>query len=87
MLMMLSAVPVRAESIVQLQIDALDRRLGTLENLSLDRRLTVLETMLMELKDDSTLHRLTMGGTGLLIAERVVSVVKSKKVFQDGQEQ
>lgn len=72
----LSVVPMRAQSAVQMQINNLDRRVEAFEGLNVDRRLAVIEQLLMDLRDNNTLHRMTMGGTSLLIAERVWRAVR-----------
>jgi hypothetical protein len=83
MMMMFS---LRGQNIIQVQIHALDDRIGKIENLELDKRVGVLEALVMQMQDNNLLHRLTTGGMGLLLAERVASVVKRKKLLEDGQE-
>jgi hypothetical protein len=79
LLLMLSVVPVTAQPVVTYQITNLDRRIGALESLNLDRRIAVLENIAMNLEDNNTMHRLTMGGTSLLIAERVYAAIFRRK--------
>jgi len=79
LLLMLSVVPVTAQPVVTYQITNLDRRIGALESLNLDRRIAVLENIAMNLEDNNTMHRLTMGGTSLLIVERVYAAIFRRK--------
>jgi anti-sigma regulatory factor (Ser/Thr protein kinase) len=82
MMMMFS---LRGQNIIQVQIHALDDRIGRIENLELDRRVGVIEALMVQMEDNNLLHRLTTGGMGLLLAERVASVVKREKLLEDGQ--
>jgi len=68
---------VQAQSSPQLQ--ELQHRVTSLEELQLDHRLTVIETILRDLQSSSLWHQLTMGGTGLLLGERAIAVLRRKK--------
>ena len=77
LLMLVAVMPVHAQA-PEVEVHDLDRRVRVIEDLNLDHRLTVMETILMELKDGDNWQRVTMGGTGLLIAERVFWTFKKK---------
>lgn len=65
------------------QLAELQRRIGSIEGLNLDHRLTVLETLLQDVQTSNFLNRFTMGGTGLLIGERVVAAIRRKTLTDD----
>jgi len=69
---------VRAQTVQRYEVTELERRINSMESLNLDHRLTVIETLLLDLQNSSTWSRFTMGGTGLLIAERVVAALRRK---------
>lgn len=85
LLLTLSVAPIRAQSAVQMEINTLDKRINAIEGLNIDRRLAVIEQILMDLRDNNTMHRLTMGGTSLLIAERVYRAVR--RTATDGEKE
>ncbi len=76
----LSLFPVQAQTVTQVQLTELERRVGAFEGLNLDHRLTAIETLLTS---EDTWHRFSMGGTGLLIFERVFWVVRRRKQPED----
>jgi len=77
--LLIGAISVRAQPIQQFEITELERRITSIEALNLDHRLTIIETILNEINSQKIFDRLTMGGTGLLIAERVVNTLRKKK--------
>ena len=79
-LLTLAIAPAFAQSVQQFQITEHERRITSIESLtmSLDHRLTVIETLLNDLQSGTLLNRMTMGGTALLIAERAIAVMRKK---------
>jgi hypothetical protein len=59
-----------------------DRRITALENLNTDHRLTVLETIRQESEDSLLWSRISTGGMGLLVAERMASLLR-KQITRD----
>lgn len=84
LLVMLSieSVVAKAQPVQQYQITEVERRVSSIETLNLDHRLTIIETILTELNTSKIFDRLTMGGTGLLIVERVVMAMRKRKELQ-----
>jgi len=82
MMLSLESIVARAQPVEQYQITDLERRVASIEILNLDHRLTIMETILNELNTGKIFDRLTMGGTGLLITERVVMVLRKRKEME-----
>ena len=57
-------------------IGDIDHRITVLESQNLEHRLTVMETILADMKNNTTMVQLNMGGTGLLIAEAVYRAIR-----------
>jgi hypothetical protein len=79
LLVLVSLFPLRvkAQSALQVQITDIERRVGNFETLNLDHRLTAIETLL---SSEDTWHRFSMGGTGLLICERIFVTFRRRRV-------
>jgi hypothetical protein len=78
-LLCVESVNAWAQPIQRFEIGELERRVASMETLNLDHRLTIIETKLEELITGKMFDRMTMGGTGLLIAERVVQALRKRK--------
>ena len=57
----------------------LERRIANLESVNADRRLAVLETIQREAEDQAFWSRVTSGGTGLLLVEASVRLIRRRK--------
>ena len=81
LLIAVSVFPVvHAQTATQIEITDLERRVGNFETLNLDHRLTAIETLL---SSEDMWHRYSMGGTGLLICERLFWVFRRKQKVGD----
>jgi hypothetical protein len=79
MLMAVVFPPLHSQSRVESEQQSdLERRIAALESMNVDHRLTILETIRQESEDSLLWSRVSTGGMGLLVMERMAGILRKR---------